>query len=247
MSKLLGLLVILMAILVGQSADAAEHESQRDARAIEVLKAMSNYLSGLESFEITGTSLEDSMQDDGLMVTDPIEIHLAVDRPGSFHLRQFDGVGTKELYIHEGNLALYDSQNGFYALADVPEGLDAGLDYALEELGIDLPLMDLVFHDSFKRLAGTSDPLIYVTDKARVAGVDCHQLAIRVEGADVQLWVQKGDRPLPRRMIITSIWEGGSPRFIAVMNWNVSPEIAPGVFEFEPPEGAAQINFEPAD
>jgi hypothetical protein len=129
----------------------------------------------------------------------------------------------------------------------VPGGLDAGMEYALETLGIDAPLMDLIYQDSFSRLAGTTDPVLYLTDKSRVGGVDCHQLAIRVEDADVQLLVQEGDSPLPRRMIITAKWEAGSPRFNAQMNWNTQPDFAEGTFEFAPPADAVQIQFEPLD
>jgi len=239
--------VFLLLALCVPPLYASEHTPHRDDRAIAVLKSMSEYLAGLDKFAIKGTSLEDERLGNGLMVTSPIEIHLAVKRPGSLHIRQFDGRYNKDLHLHDGSLALHDSQTGYFATATVPAGLDAGLDYALQELAIDLPLADLIQNDAFTRLAGTSDPLIYVTDKSRVAGVDCHQLAIRVEGADVQLWIQEGEQPLPRRMIITSIWEGGSPRFAAVMDWDLDPKIAQGAFDFHPPDGAVQIQFEPAD
>ena len=107
--------------------------------------------------------------------------------------------------------------------------------------------MDLVYKDAFTRLAGTTDPVIYLTGKSRVGGVDCHQLAIRVKDADVQMWVQEGNHPLPRRMMITDKWEAGSPRSSAHMNWKTRPDIAQGAFEFEPPEDSVQIQFEPLD
>lgn len=163
------------------------------------------------------------------------------------HLKQFDGEFTRDLYIHEGSLTLYDSAKGYYATTSVPTGLDAGMKFALETLGIDAPLMDLVYKDAFTRLAGTTDPVLYLTGNSRVDNVDCHQLAIRVEDADVQMLVQEGDSPLPRRMIITAKWEAGSPRFSAHMNWNTQPDIAEDTFEFTPPADAVQIQFEPLD
>ena len=72
-------------------------------------------------------------------------------------------------------------------------------------------------------------------------------MAIRLADADVQIWVQQGDTPLPRRMMITSKWEGGSPRFIADLQWQQKPKIAPGTFDFSAPEGASEIQFSPAD
>ena len=247
MMKRLSIITMLLAALFTSTVQASEHDSQRDEQAVSALKAMSAYLAGLKSFTVTGVALDDHQLEAGLMATYPTEIELNVKRPGSLHLKQFDGESTRELYIHEGSLTLYESAKGYYASTSVPAGLDAGMEYALETLGIDAPLMDLVYQDSFSRLAGTTDPVLYLTGKSRVDGIDCHQLAIRVEDVDVQLWVQEGDSPLPRRMIIRAKWEAGSPRFNAHMNWNTQPDIAEGTFEFTPPADAVQIQFEPVD
>lgn len=241
------MMALLMSMVISAGAQAADHGDQRDEQAISALKAMSAHLAGLESFTVSGVALEDHQLEAGLMASYPTEIELTVIRPGSLHLKQFDGESTRDLYIHEGALTLYDSAKGYYATTSVPAGLDAGMEYALDELGIDAPLMDLIYKDSFTRLAGTTDPVLYLTGKSRVDGVDCHQLAIRVEDADVQLWVQEGDPPLPRRMMITAKWEAGSPRFSAYMNWNTQPDIAQQAFEFEPPKDAVQIQFEQLD
>jgi hypothetical protein len=246
MTRKFSMMALLMA-MVFVGAQASEHGDQRDEQAISALKAMSAHLAGLESFAITGVALEDHQLEAGLMASYPTEIELTVKRPGSLHLKQFDGDSTRDLYIHEGSLTLYDSAKGYYATTSVPAGLDAGMEYALDVLGIDAPLMDLVYQDVFTRLAGTTDPVLYLTGKSRVGGVDCHQLAIRVEDADVQVWIQEGDHPLPRRMMITAKWDGGSPRFSALMNWNERPEIAEGAFEFAPPADAVKIQFEPLD
>jgi hypothetical protein len=247
MTRKYPMMALLMAALLTSAVQASEQNDQRDEQAVSALKAMSAYLAGLKSFTVTGVALEDYQLEAGLMATYPTEIELTVTRPGSLPKRQFDGESTRDLYIHEGSLTLYDSAKKYYATTSVPAGLDAGMDYALEELGIDAPLMDLVYMDPSTRLAGTTDPVLYLTGKSRVDGVDCHQLAIRVEDADVQLWVQEGNSPLPRRIMITAKWEAGSPRFNAQMNWNTQPDISGGAFEFEPPEDAVQIQFERLD
>lgn len=247
MMKKLGV-AVLLAVLVGVAPFCvAEDGVTRDEKAIEVLKSMSEYLASLDTFEITGTALEDADFGEGLIVTNPTEVKVRVVRPGSFHIRQFDGENTKDLFIHDGGLALYDARTGFYAKASVPEGLDAGFDFALDELGINLPLMDLVRSDVFDGLVQSSDSLMYLRNKNRVDGQDCHHLVIRTNGADIQLWVQEGKQPVPRRMIITSNWDAGSPRFYAIMNWNTDPKIEAGAFKFKAPKGASLIQFEPAN
>jgi len=60
---------------------------------------------------------------------------------------------------------------------------------------------------------------------------------------DIQLWIEEGDRPLPRKFMFTSKWEGGSPRFVANLSWDTKPTFEPDFFEFKAPEGATKIRF----
>ena len=92
-------------------------------------------------------------------------------------------------------------------------------------------------------LIGSENVILYLTDKARLAGIDCHHIAIRGSEIDVQLWVEEGDKPLPRKIMITSKWEGGSPRYTANMWWNSEPDISADIFEFRAPDGAVKISF----
>jgi len=168
---------------------------------------------------------------------------MRIDRPGSLHITTFDGVATTEIFFHKEMLTVFNSQNGFYAQASIPDEIDAALDFALEELGLEAPLMDMILSDASVGLIGPQDTVIYLTDKARVAGVDCHHIAIRGPETDVQVWVEEGDKPLPRKVMLTSKWAGGSPRFIANLAWLTEPELDPGIFEFKAPEGSTNIGF----
>lgn len=246
MFKLPRISILLIVLLTAPSA-AAQDGPRRDQQAIGVLQSMGEFIGGLKSFQINGVALEDANFGEGLIVTNPTEVRVVVKRPDSMHMRQSDGEHAKDLFIHDETLSLYDELTGLYAKSSVPEGLDAGLDFALDELGIDLPLMDLIHSDAFGRLVESNDTVMYLRGKNRVDGVDCHHIVIRVPGADVQLWVQEGNQPLPRRMIITSAWEAGLPRFTAVLDWNLEPRIESGSFKFQAPEGARQIEFEPMD
>jgi hypothetical protein len=245
MKLMIRLLVFALTVILASVTQAADDGPRRDAQAIEVLKSMSEFLAGLERFTVTGNGSTDGRLDAGLIVSNPMEVKLRVQRPGSLQISRFDGESTKQIYLHEGSLSLYDTANKFYATAEVPDGIEAGMAFALEEYGIDAPLMDLLYQDVFTHLAGTSDPVLYLTDKSRAGGADCHHVAIRSAEVDIQLWVEEGDRPLPRQLILTSKWEGGAPRFVAQISWELEPDFASGDFEFTAPEGATQIEFTP--
>ena len=63
------------------------------------------------------------------------------------------------------------------------------------------------------------------------------------EFKDAAAWIEEGDRPLPRRIMITSKWEGGSPRFVANLSWEIDPQFEPGLFDFKAPGDATKIDF----
>ena len=117
------------------------------------------------------------------------------------------------------------------------------MEFALDELGVEAPLLDMIYKDASTHLLTSGETILYLTDKARVGNADCHHLAIRGAEIDVQLWVEEGDRPVTRKLMITSKWEGGSPRFVANLDWDTSPKFKPGFFEFKAPEDAIKIEF----
>lgn len=238
------LAMVVLTILLGMSAVIAQAgDARQDAKAIEVLKQMSAHKTSLNRVSITGVSFTDARLGGGLMISNSDEVSVSINRPGSLHINSFDGKTNKHLYFHDGLLTVFNSTTNFYAQASIPKDLDAAVEFALEELGIEAPLMDLLYQDMSTRLITSDETIIYLTDKSRVGGVDCHHLVIRGPEADVQLWVEEGDRPVPRKIMITSKWEGGSPRFIANLYWETKPKFEPGFFEFTAPEGAMKIEF----
>jgi hypothetical protein len=138
---------------------------------------------------------------------------------------------------------VFNSENKFYAQASIPKEIEAAMEFALEELEVEAPLMDLIYQDASAHLISSQETILYLTDKARIAGTNCHHIAIRGPELDVQLWVEEGDRPVPRKIMMTSKWEGGSPRFTANLMWDSDPDFGQEIFEFTAPEGSINIGF----
>jgi len=235
-----GVLLLSFSSAVSTAAEAGEH---RDKRALEVLEQMSSFKASLEAFRITGTSSRDVRLNAGLMMAVTEQVDVLLQRPGSINYSSFDGREYRRLILADGQLALSDSETATYATATVPKELDEALDVALDVYEIDLPLMDLMHKNVAERLLSSNDAVYYLGDRQRVGGVDCHQIAIRTEDVDVQLWVAQEGDPLPRKLVITDKWEGGAPRFVGRLQWDTSPDIPDGTFQFVPDEGAARIQF----
>ena len=236
-------LVLITGLCWAGTAGAEDTGVRQDESAIEVLKSMSAFNGSLDCFTISSVSMTDARLGAGLIVTNVAEVEMNIDRPGSAFISVFDGVNSKKLFFHDGKFTVYNSEKSYYAQTEIPKDLDAAMKFTVEDLEIDAPLLDLMYRDAAEYLITSQDTILYLTDKARVAGVDCHHLAIRGPDSDVQLWVQEGDRPLLRTITITSKWEGGSPRFVANLQWDTDPEFDDGVFKFKAPEGSTNIGF----
>jgi hypothetical protein len=236
--------LVLMGFLSISTLHAQESGVRQDAKALEVLKSMSAYTASLDRFAIKSVNLTDARLGSGLMVTNSTEVKVRIDRPGSLHISSFDGVQSIELFFNDGKLTVFNSEKGYYAQASIPKNIEVAMEFALEELEVEAPLMDLIHKDASAHLLGSQETILYLTDKARIAGTDCHHIAIRGDDLDLQLWVEEGERPLPRKIMITSKWEGGAPRFTANLIWNSEPDFDQDTFLFKAPEGSMNIGFE---
>jgi len=234
---------LLFTLLAAGVTIAHETAVRQDPRAVEVLKNMATYTASLDRFMITGETFTDASVDFGLIISNARESRLFVDRPGSLFVTSFDGMDESDIYIHDGMLTVFSSKHNFYARTSVPDNLETALHFALDEIDVETPLMDFVFADSLSHLVKDHDTVIYLTDKSRIRGVDCHHVVVRAPGIDLQLWIEEGDRPVPRKVIITSVSEPGSPRHYAFMDWRVASDLDSAMFEFDAPENSVEIEF----
>ena len=235
--------VAMFLILCGECSLASAMENHKDPRALDVLKKMAAYTSSLDQIIIKGEVSADAQLDAGLVISNPTELTIKIDRPGSLHLESFDGLNTQNIYIHKEELTIYGSEKNFYAQAAVPNDVEDAMQFALDNLDIDIPLGELFFADSALALMTEQDTVLYLTDKSRIRGVDCHHIVVRGDEIDLQLWVEEGDTPTPRKILMTMKWDGGSPRSSAIIDLDGTSGLSPDMFEFKPPEGAQKIKF----
>jgi hypothetical protein len=77
-----------------------------------------------------------------------------------------------------------------------------------------------------------------------VRGVRTHHLALRQESLDWQIWIEAGERLVPKKFVITFKDLPGSPQYTAVFtNWEFSPQLSDFVFLADLPEEAHRIQF----
>ena len=217
-----------------------------DPTADRVLREMSDYLGKQEHFSVRTENTIEVVQPNGQKIQYDSPVDAVVQRPDKLHARRTGGVLDQELFYDGKTITLYNPADKVYAALGAPPTLEAAFDYAMANFDLYAPAADLIYKNCYNLLMEDVVSGSYI-GLGVVDGVRCHHLAYRGNEVDWQIWVEVGDKPLPRKFIITTKWMTGAPQFtLTVREWDISPKIRSGMFTFTPPAGVERINFLPA-
>jgi hypothetical protein len=76
---------------------------------------------------------------------------------------------------------------------------------------------------------------------------DRKNYAFRQRDVDWQIWIQRGDEPLPRKLVITTTQETSQPQHVVLLTWELNPLLEDGLFAFHPPREAQAIELRTLD
>ena len=237
-------LLLLVAVAApGQARAAPPPGAAIDPQADRELRRMTSYLPLLDSFKVNTTAVDEMVTTSGEKVQQVAQSQLAVKRPNRLRTDRLGPIADITLRYDGHNFSVYGKRTGMYATAIAPPTLDRAIDAARDRYRIDAPGADLLFSRPY-------DVLMDGVTSGRYVGLEpigdvlCHHLAFRAREVDWQIWIQDGPEPLPRRYVITSKSEPGSPQFaVDFERWEPNAALAESLFQFTPPAGATRIDF----
>ena len=235
-------LAILLALAVPAAAAAAAPEP--DADALAELRRMTDYMQGLGRFSVQGEGVLEVVLLSGQKIQTDLDVAMTVERPNKLRASRRGEMGDQVFYYDGKTLTLASHEHGVYAVAAAPATLEGMLDFARDQLDIVAPAADLIYRDAFRQLTDGMTAGFVVSRHALLQGQPCTQLAFRKPGVDIQVWVARGERPLPLKYVLTTTDVAASPQYSLTLSaWNTSPAVAPVLFEFLPPPGAKRVDF----
>jgi hypothetical protein len=206
---------------------------------------MSDYLAGLKEFSVRGTSTMEYVLKDGQKILFTGTSDVFVQRPNHVRANRVGDVTDVEFYYDGSNISLYGKQKQFYAAAPAPPTIDAMLDDIRTRLGMEPPGADLLYSDVYNGLMEDVTEARYVSSSV-VGGTKTNHLAFRGKDVDWQIWIEDGDKPLPRKYLIVTKGTQGQPEFgVELSGWNLSPNLSVTTFKFTPPPNATKVDFLP--
>lgn len=168
-------------------------------------------------------------------------LNVTVRRPDRMLVDRDGDDGPGKLVYDGKTLIIYMANANKYVTIPVPNTIEGMMKEAMGRLGVDFPLADLLTDAPAKSfLAGVTSGR--VVDTVTIDGVPClHLFFSQPPSINLELWVEKNEQSLPRRLIVTYRSLPGQPDFVAQFShWNFSVRPTDANFVFQPPAGAVQ-------
>jgi len=214
------------------------------APAQAIVANMTTYLRGLPAFSIESQTSRDEVLAFGYKMQNNENARLVFQKPDRLRVEVNGDIRNRAFYFNGKALTMVSPDDAVFTRTPAPDNLKKLID-SLLDAGVEMPMVDVLYQISQGTLTADVESGGLVGE-TRIDGVDCYHLAFRQPTLDWQLWIEKGNRPLPRRIVITDRFEFGNPQYQTTLRWNVQPKIANSEFEFTAPKGFTEIPFKDA-
>lgn len=213
-----------------------------DRAALAELERMGAYLRTLKAFQLKADVITEDVRTDGQKVQTLRSVDLVARRPNRLFAEITNDRQRRLLFYDGAHFTLFAPRSTFYATVDAPPTIEQLADELEDRYGIELPLVDLF---RWGTPEGNVAALTSAVDlgPSAINGVTCEQYGFRQEGIDWQLWIARGESPLPCRVVITTLTDDARPQHTATYSWNLAPSYDDETFVFRAPTDAKRISL----
>jgi hypothetical protein len=246
MSRRVALLTLLLGIaLPSAAARAADAVVATQPLPADVLRRMSDYLAEAKAYTYHAEIEFDQFLPGGPKIRLSGAVDVAVVRPGSLAIDYRDDVSARLIWYENGLLTTFDPHGETWAQVSGPKDIDGMVAKLEKDYGIALPLGELAESDPSAVLTRGIDMAWYVGVRD-VEGIACQHVVLQRPDLNLQVFVEIGDAPVPRKLVFERPNQPGSPQYTAFLTeWSFEVP-AKEIFSPKVPESAGRVDFLPA-
>ena len=227
------------------AAPQAEKPTAPSPDPRQILQKMCDFLKAQQQFTYKAEVADDQVYYGGKKLQYEIDLETFVKRPDRLRVNAEGDLVDKQFYFDGKTITLYDKDHNVYGTMEVPPDIESALEKANKEFGVRVALTDLASPNLWELVNKRIKHSLYV-GQSKIRGVLCHHLSFDGDNVQFQVWIDAGDQPLPRKVVLTHKNLPGSPQWTAYLSdWNFSPQFPENLFAFTPPPGAEKIKFVP--
>ncbi len=213
-----------------------------DADAAAALDRMGAHLRTLKNFEVVSTGTTETVYANGQKLQFLQRTTYTVAMPDQMLVEIRTDRQNRRVYYDGKLLTIFAPNAKLYTQFGVTGSISEVLATAYEDWGVEFPLQDL-----FRWGSPSSTAVIpsegFKVGPAQIGEHKTDHFAFRQPGVDFQIWIDLGDKPLPRKLVIANTEDAAQPQYIAYFNWNLAPKIMPGTFAFKPSKDDKRIDM----
>jgi hypothetical protein len=245
-----GILVLATAVLANPGLTMATGPDAPQPKiapaAVKLVNQTCSVLGSAKAFSFHAEILFDQVLPSAVKVQFAAAMDFVLQRPDEIAVDYHSDLGAKKVWYKGDTLTVYDPGKLMFATATVPTSIDAMIDQVAAEKHLTIPLSDLAYTDPCEPFRKKVDYGAYI-GVGDVNGVECDHLAFSSATADLQIWIDRFGKPLPRKIVINYRSQPGSPEYIAVLSdWKFPLDFPASRFSLELPKNAIKIDFLPA-
>ncbi|MCG2841089.1 DUF2092 domain-containing protein [Sandaracinobacter sp. RS1-74] len=243
--------MILAAILAATPAVTAPAAAQTpapqagaalDPEAAEALNRMGAYMRTLKSFEVKSDATFERVYENGQKLQFGTVTTYRVKHPDQLQAEIATDRNQWKIFYNGKQLWLVAPNSSKYTTFSVSGSVADVLTRARDNWGLDFPLQDLFRWGSPTATVEQPSSGFKVGDTT-LGNTPVTQYAFRQPGIDFQIWIVKGEQPLPAKMVITNLDVPEQPQFVTRFTWNLNPELPSGSFSFHPSSRDQRVTF----
>jgi hypothetical protein len=215
-----------------------------DPASVQALKDMGAFLQKLKRFRVSTELTGERVLADGQKLQHAATADMDVERPNRLRALMHSARSQRELIFDGKTVTLYTPAQKYYSTVEFSGTLGELIRRLEERFGVEIPLSDLF-------VWGTPAAALDTIESAMNAGQDligedlCDHYAFRQGKIDWQVWITAGDKPLPRKLVVTNRADEARPQSVSLIEWNLKPSFKDSVFKFVPPKGATKVEIVP--
>jgi hypothetical protein len=231
------------AVKSAKQSAAPEYKMVLEARAMDLLKAMSARLSAAKSMSFTATVNYEYPSKLGPPIAYTMRYDVTMQRPDRLKV-VMPGDGPASEFHYDGKAMMaYAPAENLVAVADAPPTIDAALKAACDTAAIYYPFTDLVVADPFAALTDGAILAFYIGPSGVVGGTKTDMVAWANDHVFLQIWIGVDDK-LPRR--IRAIYRTDPLELrheMELSSWQLDGPIAQDSFASQAAQAAKRIAF----
>jgi len=226
---------------------ALSDEDWEEPEGREVIQRNIDFMKAQQELMTEALVSYEAVQESGQNLHFDLLQRMAVQRPDKLHWVTLNDDGsTDSAWFADGRFTLLRQPANLWGQIRVPPTIPEMVKRVSDVYDLDVPFGDILTSDLSELWLGEEVTEVWWVGEAWVEGYWTDHVALRKPGADLELWVRKGDEPFLAKMAVAFTEDEGKPTYVArFRKWMTALPTDMTDFTFTPPADAEQVEVVP--